>query len=173
MFAVLFNPNGRIGPRTFLRGVILLLGAMIVMNVALAYAGPVGSLLSIVSLAVPYAYLCVFGKRLHDAGHSAWWFLAFLAAYVILNSLLQAILMPVLSPRAADLQVQLQLMMEQGELTDMMEFSDQLFELHREGVLTALVSLVLTNIGLDSIAARMDSQPLTNAYGPPVRHSLR
>ena len=101
MLSVLFNPNGRIGPRDFWRGAILLLAVMIIVNVASAYAGPVGSLLGIVTLGAPYAYLCVYGKRLHDGGHSAWWFLAFVAAYVLLNGILQMILMPLLSPEAA------------------------------------------------------------------------
>lgn len=165
MLSVLFNPNGRIGARAFWRGLILLLGAMILLNVASAYAGMVGALLGLLTLAAPYAYLCVFGKRLHDAGHSAWWFLAFLLAYVILISLLQAILLPLLTPRAAELQEEMQLLMEHGQIADALAYAP---EIQREGVLTSLICLVAVNVGLGFIVARMKTDPNINAYGPPA-----
>ncbi len=164
MLSVLFNPNGRIGPRAFWRGLILLVGAMVLLSVAAAYGGMVGALLSLLTYVAPYAYLCVFGKRLHDAGHSAWWFLAFLVAYFILSSLLQAILLPILTPRAAELQEEMQLLMEQGQLADALAY---LPEIQREGVLTSLICLVAVNAGLGFIVARLKSDPNNNAYGPP------
>lgn len=164
MLSVLFNPNGRIAPRTFWRGLILLLGAMIVLNVASAYAGMLGAILGLLTLVAPYAYLCVFGKRLHDAGHSAWWFLAFLVAYVILISLLQAILLPILTPRAAVLQEEMQLLMEQGQIADALAYAS---EIQREGVLTSIICLVAVNVGLGFVVARLKTDPATNAYGPP------
>ncbi|MCI4643882.1 MAG: DUF805 domain-containing protein [Hyphomonadaceae bacterium] len=168
MLSVLFNPNGRLAPRAFWRALILLLAAMIIVNVASAYAGLLGAVLGLLTLAAPYAYLCVFGKRLHDSGHSACWFLLFLLAYVILNGLLQTVLMPVLTPTAASLQAEMQLLMEQGQLAEAFSYAPAI---QREGLLTVIITLLALNGGLGLIAARLPSEPVPNTYGPPTRPS--
>lgn len=164
MLSVLFNPNGRIGPRTFWRGIVVLLAVMIVLNVASAYAGPAGQALGILSLAAPYCYLCVYGKRLHDAGRSAWFFLLFFLGYLISEGVLQAVLLPFLSPGAAQLQEDMTLLMEQGQFMDALEYAPAIA---KESILTALVSLIATNALLGFIAARLKSDPGANQYGPP------
>lgn len=65
MVHVLFDPNGRITPRAFWIGVALIIGANIVSNLI-----PV--LGRLIWLGLIYVGVCVYGKRLHDAGRSAW-----------------------------------------------------------------------------------------------------
>ncbi|MEM9738262.1 MAG: DUF805 domain-containing protein [Pseudomonadota bacterium] len=164
MMSVLFSPNGRIGPRTFWRGVVVLLAAMIIINVAGAYAGPFGQLLGLFTLAAPYCYLCVYGKRLHDSGKSAWFFLLFFVGYFVLEGVFQTVLLPILSPGAAALQEDMTLLIEQGQWMDALEYAP---EIAQESILTALVSLIATNAILGFIAARLTSDPGPNAFGLP------
>ena len=163
--SVLFSPNGRIGQRTFLRGLIVLLMAVIILQVASVYAGTVvGGIAGIVSLALAYPYLCVFGKRLHDNGKSAWWFLLFLLGYFILSGVLQMVLLPVLSPTAAELNEEMTMLMENGQWADAFAYGP---EIARESLFTSLISLIACNAILGFLAARLKSDPEPNQYGPP------
>lgn len=162
---LLFNPNGRIGPRTFWRGVILLLAIMIVLQVLSVYGGTIlGGILGLLSLAMPYLYLCVYGKRLHDAGRSAWWYLLFLAAYIIGNSILQSVLLPVFSPQAAELQQEMAALMEEGRFTEIFAYGP---EIARLSLFTTLLTLIVMNAALGWLAARLKSEPGPNRFGPP------
>jgi len=169
MLSVLFNPNGRIGPRTFWRGVIVLLGAMIIINVAGAYGGPAGQLLGIFSLVAPYCYLCVYGKRLHDSGKTAWMFVAFLVGYFIIGTVISMILMPFLSPGVAELEEQMTILIEQGQIMEALAYAP---EINKAGIMTSLLSLILSNVILGYIAASFASDPGPNQYGPPEGGSV-
>lgn len=163
--SVLFSPNGRIGPRTFWRGLIILLMVVIVTQVASVYAGPIlGGIAGLVSIALVYPYLCVFGKRLHDAGKSAWWFLLFLLGYFIINGVLQTVLLPVFSPGAVELNEEMALLMEQGQWAEALAYAP---EIARESLFTSLISLIICNGFLGFLAARLKSDPEPNQYGPP------
>ncbi|MCW5723906.1 MAG: DUF805 domain-containing protein [Maricaulaceae bacterium] len=62
---VLFSPNGRIGQQEFWIGWVILVAA----NVLLTWIPLLGFL---IMLALIYVGICVYGKRLHDSGRSAW-----------------------------------------------------------------------------------------------------
>ncbi len=62
---VLFSPNGRIGQQEFWIGVLILIAANIV-------AGFIPILGFIISLGLIWVGIAVYGKRLHDAGKTAW-----------------------------------------------------------------------------------------------------
>jgi uncharacterized membrane protein YhaH (DUF805 family) len=64
----LFNPNGRSSQREYIAGVAILLAANLVSSVI-----PV--LGEIVWIGLIYVGLCVYGRRLHDAGRTAWFHL--------------------------------------------------------------------------------------------------
>lgn len=163
--SVLFSPNGRIGPRTFWRGLIILLMAVIVTQVASVYAGPaLGGIAGLLSIALAYPYLCVFGKRLHDSGKSAWWYLLFLLGYFIVNGVLQTVLLPVFSPTAAELNEEMAMLMEAGQWADALAYAPAIA---RESLFTSLISLIASNGLLGFLAARLKSDPGPNQYGPP------
>ncbi len=65
---LMFSPHGRIGRSKFWVGWLILLAG----NVLAGLLPIVGSILSIALL---YVGVCVYGKRLHDMGKSAWWLL--------------------------------------------------------------------------------------------------
>ncbi|MBO6765138.1 DUF805 domain-containing protein [Maricaulis sp.] len=62
---VLLNPNGRIAQREFWIGMLMI----VLGNVFLT---PIPLLGGLVWLVLIYVGVCVYGKRLHDAGRSAW-----------------------------------------------------------------------------------------------------
>ena len=62
---VLLNPNGRIAPREFWIGVLVLVCGNVL-------AGMLPGLGGLLWLGLIYVGVCVYGKRMHDAGRSAW-----------------------------------------------------------------------------------------------------
>lgn len=62
---VLFSPNGRIGQQEYWIGILILIAANIV-------AGFIPFLGVLISLFLIYVGVCIYGKRLHDAGKTAW-----------------------------------------------------------------------------------------------------
>ncbi|PWE16518.1 hypothetical protein DDZ18_12165 [Marinicauda salina] len=62
---LLFSPNGRIGQQEYWIGVLIIIAANIVANF-------IPILGFIVSLGLIYVGVCVYGKRLHDTGRTAW-----------------------------------------------------------------------------------------------------
>ncbi|MEM0986656.1 MAG: DUF805 domain-containing protein [Pseudomonadota bacterium] len=162
---LLFSPNGRIGPRDFLRGVILLVGVSIVNQVLSVYGSLAFAPVSIVvSLAVFYGYICVYGKRLHDRGLSAWLFVLIFIAYLILDMVVQSILTPLLAPGAIELQEGMADMLTRGRMEDAVVFMQ---DLAREILFTALLSLLITNAVLAFLVARLQGDPGMNPHGPP------
>jgi len=162
---LLFSPNGRIGPRDFLRGIIILLAVVIVNQVLSVYGGVFFAPVSlVVTVGIIYGYLCVFGKRLHDRGMSAWFFLLLLVAYVIMDAIFQAILTPFLAPEALALQEGLADMVSRGRWEDATVFMQ---DLAREVLFSALLSVIAINGILGFAMSRLRSDPGMNQYGPP------
>ncbi|GJL96380.1 MAG: DUF805 domain-containing protein [Hyphobacterium sp.] len=62
---VLFSPNGRIGQQEYWIGILILVGS----NVFLTWIPLLGIL---IWAALIYMGICIYGKRLHDIGKSAW-----------------------------------------------------------------------------------------------------
>lgn len=62
---VLFSPNGRIGQQEYWIGILILIAA----NIVASFIPLLGLL---ISLALIWVGIAVYGKRLHDAGKSAW-----------------------------------------------------------------------------------------------------
>lgn len=64
----LFNPNGRSSQREYAAGVAILIAA----NIVSSFIPVLGE---IVWIGLIYVGLCVYGRRLHDAGRTAWFHL--------------------------------------------------------------------------------------------------
>lgn len=62
---VLFSPNGRIGQQEYWIGILILIAS----NIVATFIPFLGFL---ISLFLIYVGVCVYGKRLHDAGKTAW-----------------------------------------------------------------------------------------------------
>jgi uncharacterized membrane protein YhaH (DUF805 family) len=163
------EPQGRLSPVRFARGFILLTAAMAVITTLSAVASPS---FGILQYALLFPYICLFGKRLHDAGLSAWLWLAFLAGFGFISLLLSAVLLPVLSPQAFAVQSEIQEMMAvQGFAAALDSLAERAAEYARLSAVTTLASFLLAS-GLAGLAAfRMRSDPDANRHGPPTTRS--
>lgn len=166
--SLFLDPQGRLAPRPFARGFILLTGATMVITVLSSVASPG---LGILQYALVFPYVCLFGKRLHDAGLSAWLWLGFLLGYGFLSMVFQMMFLPVLSPAAFQIQVEMQaLMAAQGVNAAFEALSERAPEYARLAAVTTISSFLIAS-GLTGYAAfRMRSDPNPNRHGPPTNH---
>jgi len=161
---VLLSPKGRIGPRDFLRGLILLTGAGLIVHVLM-----IGVSINAAILRYPilWGYFCVFGKRLHDARQTAWFNIAFLVGYIVVASVLNAILLPVLSPKIVPLMTQIQEIGVKGDFIGMFDAQQKhAVQLVRGMALTTLATFLITSAALGFIGARLPSDSNPNSHGP-------
>ncbi|MEH6695966.1 MAG: hypothetical protein V7675_13040 [Hyphomonas sp.] len=166
---VLLSPKGRIGPRDFSRGLILLTGAMMIIQIAAALVSPA---FGILQYPLVFSYVCVFGKRLHDGGRSAWLYLAFLAGYFFIVTVGSAVLLPILSPGAYSMQAEFQKLAQSGGISAAFEaMTNDARELARESVLTTIVTFLAASGILGLIGRRLNSDPSSNIYGPPTEQA--
>lgn len=169
-FRFLFlEPQGRIAPAPFARGFILLTGAMLVITVLSTVALPG---FGVLQYALVFPYICLFGKRLHDAGLSAWLWLGFLAGFGFINMVFSMMFLPVLSPAAFEVQAEMQKVMEAEGLNAAFEaLAERALEYSRLAAVTTIASFLVAS-GLTGYAAfRMRSDPKPNRHGPPADHA--
>ncbi|MEM7664027.1 MAG: DUF805 domain-containing protein [Pseudomonadota bacterium] len=163
---ILFSPNGRIGPNDFWRGIILLVGFMIVSNVV-QFVAPVAisQAFNLVGNLLPYPYLCVYGKRLHDSGRSAWWFLVILFAFIVVMTMALMLL-----PGWDDI---MDAMADPNVVSDqraMNELALEMFSSPRAAI-QWYGALFGFNLAAGWIVARLPSDPDVNQYGLPTRNA--
>jgi uncharacterized membrane protein YhaH (DUF805 family) len=158
---VLFNPQGRIGPRLFWQGVILIIVAWLLLG-ALSVFGPMAAsaTFGLLSLLLVYPSLCVFGKRLHDASKSAWWFVAVIAAFVVIYGIVAALL----TRGAAD---ELRRGMESLPAGSP-EWMSMIRGIAQRTFLPTRVAATLVGLGLAFFVSRLPRDLEDNRYGPPV-----
>lgn len=166
-FRFLFlEPQGRLAPRPFGRGLVLLTGACMMISVLTAVVSPG---LNVLQYALVFPYICLFGKRLHDAGLTAWLWIAFLAGLGFLNMFLSAILLPVLSPGAFAIQVEVQETMQTvGFTAAFEELALRAEEYARLSAVTTLAAFLISSAITGFAAFRLRSDPKTNRHGPPT-----
>ena len=167
IMGVLFNPNGRIRANQFWQGIIVLTAYLIIINVAGGFlpAG-IAAIFSISVYFLPYPYLCVYGKRLHDSGKTAWLYLLFFIGFLfgfgfIVNS----------SPGFSEFMALYMEAAADGEEPQIMQAMLAEFLVGDGGraiALRALGYLVAINLIFGFIAARMPSDPQANQYGAPA-----
>jgi len=161
---VLLSPKGRIGPRDFLRGLILLTGASVIVQ---ALAPATAPEIAVLQYPMLWAYFCVFGKRLHDNGQTAWINLLLFAAFIIVSSMLTAMLMPVLSPQIMPLMLEIQAIGVNQDLMAMLQAQQKhAVELARGTALPALASFLICSGLLGVLGAGLPSDPNANVHGP-------
>jgi uncharacterized membrane protein YhaH (DUF805 family) len=164
-FRFLFlEPQGRLAPKSFGRGFVLLTGACMMISVLTAVVSPG---LNVLQYALVFPYICLFGKRLHDAGLTAWLWIAFLAGLGFLNMFLSAILLPLLSPGAFAIQVEVQETMQAAGFTAAFEeLALRAEEYARLSAVTTLAAFLISSAITGFAAFRLRSDPKPNRHGP-------
>ncbi len=158
---ILFNPNGRIQANQFWQGIIVLVGVQIVIQVLTVY-GPqaLAPILQLISIAIIYPYICVYGKRLHDANKSAWMYLLFLLGYLILYTIGFFFI-----PGVGTFFTEYMELINANEAEAAQALIEQFTA---QATIPVLISTIIINVLLGFIVARMFSYPDENEYGPPV-----
>ena len=160
--AALLNPNGRIGPQTFWRGLIALIVLGIIIQFIQVYSPSViGMIVGFLGLTLIYPYVVLFGKRLHDSGRSAWWFLLVLVIWGLLGYFLGRMMQNIFVP---DMQEQMQIAAESGNLSAIMEVSRSVA---RQTFIPGLISGIAIEAAIGYMVASLKSEAGTNRFGPP------
>lgn len=158
---LLLSANGRIARARFLQGMVILTVASVLVS---AGSVMVGSGIGALGLVLIYPYVCVFGKRLHDNGRTAWWVIPIWVASLVLSFILGLILGPFFTG-AEELQIQKEMAerMAAGDWIGAMEGA----ELLGQRLLPLnLVSTVAVNVILALGIGALSTQPEENQYGP-------
>lgn len=160
---VLFNPEGRIQANQFWRGVIVLVAIQIILSVLPVLGINLGVLSTLLSLLIIYPYLCVYGKRLHDSNKSAWMFLLFVLGHLLITSLSLFFI-----PGLGDFFSEYMVLAEEGDQEGLTVLLQEFAATSGRAITyVSLGGLLVSNILMGFIVARMHSDPNTNAYGPP------
>ncbi len=158
---LLFNPQGRILRNRFWQGLVMLTVASVLVT---AGSAMVSSAVGFVSLLLVYPYICVYGKRLHDAGTTAWWVIAIWLGSVVLSFIFGLVAGPFFTT-AEDVQIQQEMAerMAAGDLTGMMEGAEIL---SKRMLPLNLIATVGVNVILGLIIGSLPTQQSENKHGP-------
>ncbi len=175
---LLFTTSGRIGPRTFWRGIIILVAAYLIINL-ISLLLPPGTTLEMVMtmvsmvlmVALLVGYVSVYAKRLHDSGRTGAWFILAFLAFVVLSTVLGYALMPLLAPDVFAALFQLVEAYELGNI-QVIEVRQAAFEaaaMANPGsiFLMITISVFAVNLIIGWFVARLPSDRGTNRFGPP------
>lgn len=163
-----FDPQGRASPRDFARGLILLTGVMLVIMTLTVIAGPQ---INVLQYALVFPYICVFAKRLHDAGQSAWLWLIFLVGWLVLNAVAGGILMQLMVPGAMELSTELVNAMMAPEGVNQAVLNEKVEEFSRLSAVPSILAFLIASGLTGYVAYSLRSDPDPNRFGPPTTGS--
>ena len=151
---LLFSPNGRIARNRFWQGMVILTVASVLVA---AGAVMIGTLVSLFGYLLIYPYICVYGKRLHDAGLTAWWVIGVWFGTVVLNFILSLILTPMfMGEEELKIQEEMTERMMTGDFAGMMEGA----EILASQLLPLTIFLtVVTNLVAALVVGLLPSEP--------------
>lgn len=161
MVSLLLSPNGRIARNRFWQGMVILTVASVLVA---AGAVMVGTLFGILSYVLIYPYICVYGKRLHDAGLTAWWVIGVWLGTVVLNFILSLFLTPLfMGPEQLSIQEEMAERLMSGDFAGFMEGA----EILASQLLPLTIFLtVATNLAAAIAVGLLKTEPRENKHGP-------
>jgi|GEM_PF-5414078 len=169
-----FSANGRIGPRTFWRAIIILVAIQVVVQLVFSLLpvsdGPAASIISwVYQLLLLISYLNVYAKRLHDGGRGAIWFVLCFLGFLVLSTI---VVFGAVLTFAPDLVSAFEDLLEaigagaSGQVeanilnARLLENTFLLFAAN-------IAALFITNFVIGWLVARLPSDPGVNRFGPP------
>jgi len=169
MSDLLLNPKGRIARQRFWQGMIVLTMCSVVVGAAAWLLNPTFGLLN---YALIFPYICVYGKRLHDADQTAWWVIAIWFVALILQVILLMIflftLMPsFMTPEQIEIWNRVLEYSEEGDTAQAIQGLEILMS-ETEGLFqrTSLILLVIVNAIMALLIGSLKTVPHENKHGP-------
>lgn len=158
---LLFNPNGRIGRNRFWQGMVILTVLSLLVVAANTMVSP---MVGIISLLLIYPYICVYGKRLHDAGTTAWWVIAIWLGSLVISFIFGLVVGPFfMTPEMIDIQEEASERLATGDWAGFMQgmeiVAGKMLPLN-------LIATVGTNLILALIVGSLKTDPNENKHGP-------
>ncbi|MDJ0922657.1 MAG: DUF805 domain-containing protein [Henriciella sp.] len=160
---LLFNPQGRIDRNRFWQGMVVLTVCTVLVSAGYRM---VAVPLVFLHFVLVYPYICVIGKRLHDAGFSAGlvvlvWIGAMIANQFV-SGILGAFLISEETMAAYEAVVG---HLERNEIDPAME---GMVIVLRDTLSTAIAAGIVTNAIVAMAVGAFPSQPRDNKHGPPM-----
>ena len=118
----------------------------------------------VINLLLIYPYICVYGKRLHDAGTTAWWVIAIWLAIMVVSFVFGLMFGGLfMTPEMLDIQEEMSERMAQGDFAGFFEgaeiLADKMLPLN-------ILATVGTNVVLAAVIGFLPTQPHENKHGP-------
>lgn len=165
---ILFNVNGRISKRQFWQGIVVLVTIQIFYTVLDGYipSVPRFALGIFMFIALIWAYVGTYGKRFHDAGLTAWWYVACFIGYLVISSVTGNMFAEAFGGDPAQLQEDLE---AQAEAMDLMGMLGVIDAYNREMMIPNILQLVFLNVIIGLVPGLLiGSDPFENVHGDPV-----
>lgn len=163
LVASMMSANGRMAPADFQKAGLVLVAIAFVIGLTPLFLPVVaaGALSLIVSLALIYPWVCIWSKRLHDAGKSGWLFLVALVVWFVLLMIVNQIVTVMFGGESARMMAAA---METGNPDAIMQASEASSQATAvpSAILSALVSIGMI-FGANAI---LKQDPEENRYGP-------
>ena len=161
MTDLLLNAKGRIAKHRFWQGMIILTVASVIVT---AGAVKLGMIFGILSYLLIYPYICVYGKRLHDIGTTAWWVIGIWLGSFVISFIYSIFLTPFfVGPEAEKIQKEMSERLMSGDLAG---FSEGAALLNKELWIMQIVTIVLVNATIALILGLLSTEPRENKHGP-------
>ena len=163
LVASMMSANGRMAPADFKKAGLVLVAIAFVIGLTPLFLPVVaaGALSLIVSLALIYPWVCIWSKRLHDAGKSGWLFLVALVVWFVLLMIVNQLVTVMFGGESARMMAAA---METGNPDAIMQASEASSQATAipSAILSALVSIGMV-FGANAI---LKQDPEENRYGP-------
>lgn len=161
MRSLLFSPAGRLAPRRFWQALVILTVAS-----TLVVAGQVmlSSSVGLFGYFLIFPYICVYGKRLHDTGRTAWWVVGVLFATLTVQFVATLCLEPVFSTEEIESVRSLVTdRFQAGDLAGMMQQGERLNALLLP---LNLLNTIIGNVVVGYLVGRLKGEAGHNQFGP-------
>ncbi|MEQ8557009.1 MAG: DUF805 domain-containing protein [Henriciella sp.] len=165
---LLFNPQGRILKNRFWQGLVVLTVASVILNAAQVMIGAsmgAGAIIFfLMGIVLLYSNICVYGKRFHDAGTTAWWILAVWIGSFIISLIMSAVFGGLfLGDEGRAIQEEIAERFAQGDWAVLAQGAERLAELQLP---LSIMTTIVTAVVLGFIVGSLATEPRTNKHGP-------
>ncbi len=158
-----FNPNGRIGPAIFQKSAIILIAIGFVLNLLNMFAPMLMPLTFLAGIILIWPWICLWIKRLHDAGKSGWMLLLIILVMIVLSMISSFIVRMFVKVNPADVQAAMANAHGFAEMFKAGMAANKALMLPN-----AIASVIVQLIVVFGANAMLKSDPEENQFGPPA-----